>query len=208
MLDSDGFRPNVGIILLNRQNQVFWGRRIRSNSWQFPQGGINAGEAPEQAMLRELNEEIGLLPHHVRIIARTRDWLHYEVPDRYVRFEARGVYRGQKQLWFLLQLLAQDSDIDLRSTDHPEFDAWRWSEYWVPLNGVIEFKRDVYRNALNELAPFLPRVESRNRFLRGKRRPLRPLLVAENDTPTKNQDMDLPAFDESSQNPIPHKKEV
>lgn len=170
MLDSDGFRPNVGIILLNRHNQVFWGRRIRSNSWQFPQGGIDQGEAPEQAMLRELNEEIGLLPHHVRIVARTERWLRYEVPNRYIRFDARGIYRGQKQLWFLLQLLGQDSDMNLRSTDHPEFDAWRWSDYWTPLNGVIEFKRNVYKHALNELSAFLPKTESRNRFLRGKRR--------------------------------------
>ena len=190
MLDSDGFRPNVGIILLNRHNQVFWGRRIRSNSWQFPQGGINPGETPEQAMLRELNEEIGLLPHHVRIIARTQDWLRYEVPDRYVRFDSRGIYRGQKQLWFLLQLLGQDSDMDLRSTDHPEFDAWRWSDYWVPLNGVIEFKRNVYKNALNELATFLPRTESRNRFLRGRRRPNKP-TDSQNSAPAEEaQKMD------------------
>lgn len=194
MLDSDGFRPNVGIILLNRHNQVFWGRRIRSSSWQFPQGGINPGETPEQAMLRELNEEIGLLPHHVRIIARTQDWLRYEVPDRYVRFDSRGIYRGQKQLWFLLQLLGQDSDMDLRSTDHPEFDAWRWSDYWVPLNGVIEFKRNVYKNALNELATFLPRTESRNRFLRGRRRPNKP-TDSQNSAPAKEaQKMDSPSL--------------
>jgi len=75
MLDREGFRPNVGIILLNQKNQVFWGKRIRTHSWQFPQGGINYGETPEQAMFRELHEEVGLLPDHVRIIARTRDWL-------------------------------------------------------------------------------------------------------------------------------------
>lgn len=170
MLDRDGFRPNVGIILLNRHNQVFWGKRIRSNSWQFPQGGINTGESPEQAMLRELNEEIGLLPEHVRIVARTKDWLRYEVPDRFVRRESRGFYRGQKQIWFLLQLLGQDSDMDLHTTEHPEFDAWRWSDYWVPLNVVIDFKRDVYKDALKELSIYLPRTEPRNRFLRGRRR--------------------------------------
>lgn len=170
MLDRDGFRPNVGIILLNRHNQVFWGKRIRSNSWQFPQGGINTGESPEQAMLRELNEEIGLLPEHVRIVARTKDWLRYEVPDRFVRRESRGFYRGQKQIWFLLQLLGQDSDMNLHTTEHPEFDAWRWSDYWVPLNVVIDFKRDVYKDALKELSIYLPRTEPRNRFLRGRRR--------------------------------------
>ena len=108
MLDRDGFRPNVGIILLNQKNQVFWGKRIRTHSWQFPQGGIDRGETPEQAMFRELHEEIGLKPEHVRIIARTRDWLRYEVPDRYIRRDARGHYKGQKQIWYLLQLIGQD----------------------------------------------------------------------------------------------------
>ena len=166
MLDREGFRPNVGIILLNRKNQVFWGKRIRTHSWQFPQGGIDRGESPEQAMFRELREEVGLLPHHVRIVARTRDWLRYEVPDRFIRREARGHYRGQKQIWYLLQLVAGDWELDLRATDHPEFDAWRWNDYWVPLDVVVEFKRGVYEMALTELARFLPRNDSRSRYLR------------------------------------------
>ena len=87
MLDREGFRPNVGIILLNHRNQVFWGKRIRTHSWQFPQGGINYGETPEQAMYRELHEEVGLMPDHVRIVARTRDWLRYEVPTHFIRRE-------------------------------------------------------------------------------------------------------------------------
>ena len=166
MLDRDGFRPNVGIILLNQRNQVFWGKRIRTHSWQFPQGGIDRGETPEQAMFRELGEEVGLKPEHVRIVARTRDWLRYEVPDRYIRREARGHYKGQKQIWFLLQLTAQDWNLNLRATDHPEFDAWRWNDYWVPLEMVVEFKRGVYEMALTELARFLPRHDHRNRYLR------------------------------------------
>ena len=173
MLDRDGFRPNVGIILLNQKNQVFWGKRIRTHSWQFPQGGIDRGETPEQAMFRELGEEVGLKPEHVRIVARTRDWLRYEVPDRYIRREARGHYKGQKQIWYLLQLLGQDWDLNLRATDHPEFDAWRWNDYWVPLEAVIEFKRGVYEMALTELARFLPRAEQRNRYLRQGQRPTR-----------------------------------
>ena len=136
MLDRDGFRPNVGIILLNQNNQVFWGKRIRTHSWQFPQGGIDRGENPEQAMFRELHEEVGLRPEHVRILARTRDWLRYEVPDRYIRRDARGHYKGQKQIWYLLQLVGHDWDLNLRATDHPEFDAWRWNDYWVPLDAV------------------------------------------------------------------------
>ncbi|WP_423228659.1 RNA pyrophosphohydrolase [Pseudaquabacterium inlustre] len=171
MLDREGFRPNVGIILLNARNQVFWGKRLRTHSWQFPQGGIKYGETPEQAMFRELHEEVGLRPDHVRIIARTRDWLRYEVPDHFIRKDARGHYRGQKQIWFLLRLMGRDSDLDLRATDHPEFDAWRWNEYWVPLDLVIEFKRDVYQMALSELARFLPRVNHHNRYLRTGMRP-------------------------------------
>ena len=171
MLDREGFRPNVGIILLNRKNQVFWGKRIRTHSWQFPQGGIDRGESPEQAMYRELHEEVGLHPHHVRIVARTRDWLRYEVPDRYIRREARGHYKGQKQIWFLLQLLGQDWELDLRATDHPEFDAWRRNDYWVPLDVVVEFKRGVYEMALTELARFLPRTDHRNRYLRANHKP-------------------------------------
>jgi putative (di)nucleoside polyphosphate hydrolase len=151
MLDRDGFRPNVGIVLLNQKNQVFWGKRIRTHSWQFPQ--------------------VGLLPDHVRIVARTRDWLRYEVPDHFIRRDARGHYRGQKQIWFLLQLTGRDTDMNLRATDHPEFDAWRWNEYWIPLEVVIEFKRDVYQMALTELARFLPRATHHNRYLRSGMRP-------------------------------------
>lgn len=152
MLDREGFRPNVGIILVNQKSQVWWGKRVNEHAWQFPQGGIKHGESPEQAMYRELYEEVGLRPEHVKILGRTRDWLRYEVPDRFIRREARGHYRGQKQIWFLLRMLARDHDICLRATEHPEFDAWRWHDYWVPLDTVIEFKREVYMLALNELA--------------------------------------------------------
>ncbi len=175
MLDRDGFRPNVGIILLNQRSQVFWGKRIRTHSWQFPQGGIDRGENPEQAMFRELHEEVGLMPQHVQVLARTRDWLRYEVPDRFIRRDARGHYKGQKQIWFLLQLVGHDWDLNLRATDHPEFDAWRWNDYWVPLDVVVEFKRGVYEMALTELSRFVPRFgarfesrpDHRNRYLRG-----------------------------------------
>lgn len=168
MLDREGFRPNVGIILANQQNEVFWGKRIREHAWQFPQGGIKQGESPEQAMYRELEEETGLLRNHVEIIGRTRDWLRYEVPERWVRREWRGHYRGQKQIWYLLRLTGRDSDIDLRASGHPEFDAWRWSEFWIPLETVIEFKRDVYRRALDELAGMLfPDNQSGTRRSRG-----------------------------------------
>ncbi|KAG0162111.1 hypothetical protein DFQ28_001259 [Apophysomyces sp. BC1034] len=162
MLDREGFRPNVGIILLNARNEVFWGKRLREHSWQFPQGGIKYSETPLQAMFRELHEETGLKPEHVKVIGRTRDWLRYEVPDKYIKREVRGHYRGQKQIWFLLRMIGRDCDIRLRATDHPEFDAWRWNNYWVPLDTVIEFKRDVYQMALTELSRFVRRQPGRH----------------------------------------------
>ncbi|MDE2600186.1 MAG: RNA pyrophosphohydrolase [Rhodocyclaceae bacterium] len=155
MLDREGYRPNVGIILANSRNQVFWGKRIREHAWQFPQGGINRGESPEQAMFRELHEEVGLLPEHVKILGRTREWLRYDVPKNWVRREWRTTYKGQKQIWFLLRLVGRDNDVCLRASAHPEFDAWRWSDYWTPLDGVIDFKRGVYESALTELARLL-----------------------------------------------------
>jgi putative (di)nucleoside polyphosphate hydrolase len=155
MLDRDGYRPNVGIILVNARDCVFWGKRVNQHAWQFPQGGIKAGESPEQAMYRELEEEIGLKPGQVRILGRTRHWLRYDVPEKWIRRDWRGTYRGQKQIWYLLRLLARDCDVKLRASGHPEFDAWRWSDYWVPLDAVIEFKREVYQQALTELHRFL-----------------------------------------------------
>jgi putative (di)nucleoside polyphosphate hydrolase len=163
MLDRDGYRPNVGIILCNAKNEVFWGKRIKEHSWQFPQGGIKAGETPEQAMYRELQEEVGLLPCHVKILGRTRDWLRYEVPTHWIKREWRGSYRGQKQIWFLLRLVGRDCDVCLRASTHPEFDAWRWNSYWVQLEAVIEFKRGVYQLALSELARFLSHNRAENK---------------------------------------------
>jgi putative (di)nucleoside polyphosphate hydrolase len=131
MLDRDGFRPNVGIILLNQKNQVFWGKRIRTHSWQFPQGRHRPGRDPRAGDVPRTARGSGAEAEHVRIIARTRDWLRYEVPDRYIRRDARGHYKGQKQIWYLLQLTGQDWNLNLRATNHPEFDAWRWNDYWV-----------------------------------------------------------------------------
>ena len=155
MLDREGYRPNVGIILLNQENKVFWAKRIREKSWQFPQGGIQHGESPTKAMFRELYEEIGLKPEHVKVLGRTRTWLRYNVPDHFIRRDSKGIYKGQKQIWFLLRLVARESSISLRTSATPEFDAWTWHPYWVPLEAVIEFKREVYRDALDELVPLL-----------------------------------------------------
>jgi putative (di)nucleoside polyphosphate hydrolase len=161
MLDREGYRPNVGIILVNARNEVFWGKRIREHAWQFPQGGIKHGESPEQAMFRELYEEVGLRPEHVKILGRTRGWLKYDVPRHWVKREWRNTYRGQKQIWYLLRLVGRDTDVCLRACTHPEFDAWRWSDYWIPLETVIEFKRQVYQLALLELSRILFRARQR-----------------------------------------------
>jgi putative (di)nucleoside polyphosphate hydrolase len=115
-------------------------------------------------MYRELREEVGLLPEHVRIIGRTRDWLRYDVPKQWVREEWRSAYKGQKQIWFLLRLVGRDCNVSLRATGHPEFDAWRWSEYWIPMESVIEFKRAVYEQALTELSRLLHAHRNGRRF--------------------------------------------
>ncbi len=157
MLDHEGFRPNVGIILCNNKNEVFWGKRVREHTWQFPQGGIQKGESPKEAMYRELNEELGLHPEHVLILGRTKSWLRYEVPKNWIRRDWRHIFRGQKQIWYLLRLLGGDHLINLRANSKPEFDAWRWQNYWVPLESVIDFKRSVYESALLELVQRLTR---------------------------------------------------
>lgn len=164
MIDRDGYRPNVGIVLCNKKNEVFWGKRVREDAWQFPQGGIKAGESPVDAMYRELDEEVGLERHHVQIIGRTKGWLRYDVPKNYVRRDTRDIYKGQKQIWFLLRLVGSDTDVSLRKSPQPEFDAWRWHQFFVPLEGVIEFKRDVYRRALSELGNHL-RINPPDRYL-------------------------------------------
>ncbi|QIZ77514.1 RNA pyrophosphohydrolase [Ferrimonas lipolytica] len=150
MIDSDGFRANVGIIICNRNGQVLWARRLGQHSWQFPQGGINDGESAEQAMFRELFEEVGLKRDDVRIIARSRTWLRYRLPKRLVRQDSKPVCIGQKQKWFLLQLQCEESRINLAASGHPEFDDWRWVSFWYPVRQVVSFKREVYRKVLDE----------------------------------------------------------
>jgi len=155
VIDSDGYRPNVGIILTNSDGRLLWARRIRQDAWQFPQGGIRAKESPEQAMYRELGEEIGLQPQHVNVLGATRGWLRYRLPERFIRRHQKPVCVGQKQVWFMLRLVSQDSYVRLDLSDKPEFDNWRWVDYWRPLDEVVSFKRTVYKKALNELAPLI-----------------------------------------------------
>lgn len=151
MIDSKGYRPNVGIVICNSAGQLLWAKRIGQNAWQFPQGGINPNESTETALYRELNEEVGLNDQDVKILHETRDWLHYDLPENYIRHHKDPVCIGQKQKWFLLSLECEESRVVFEMSDTPEFDDWRWVSYWYPVNQVIEFKRDVYRRALTEL---------------------------------------------------------
>ena len=151
MLDSNGFRPNVGIIICNGKGKLFWAKRIGQNAWQFPQGGIKSTETLEQALFRELNEEVGLGRDDVEILHQTSGWLRYRLPKNYIRQRRGAVCIGQKQKWFLLALQSDDNSVHLDRTCEPEFDDWCWVNYWHPINQVINFKRDVYRKALTEL---------------------------------------------------------
>jgi putative (di)nucleoside polyphosphate hydrolase len=158
MIDKDGFRFNVGIILANFYGQVLWAKRFGWNAWQFPQGGISRYETPEDALYRELKEEVGLLPEHVNIISCTNGWLKYRLPRHMVREESRPLCIGQKQKWFLLEMLAPDAAVKVFSGDKPEFDAWCWVSYWYPVNHVVFFKQKVYRRAMRELCRFHSRI--------------------------------------------------
>ncbi len=151
MIDDNGYRRNVGIILCNQQNKLFWARRVKQSGWQFPQGGIDEGETYEQAMYRELHEEIGLKPEHVEIICQTREWVYYDLPQRFIRSGNFPMCKGQKQIWFMLRLVGEEGNISFNATDTPEFDCWRWVEYWEPAFDVVYFKRNVYLSALTEM---------------------------------------------------------
>lgn len=155
MIDSEGFRANVGIILSNGKGQVFWGRRLGMDAWQFPQGGIKKNETPELAMYRELKEETGLESHHVEIVGSTDDWLRYWLPKRFIRHNAHPLCIGQKQIWYLLKLLVDESHVNLEHSRQPEFDLWKWVDFWYPVEEVVPFKRNVYEQALKQLAPFV-----------------------------------------------------
>ncbi|MCY4471321.1 MAG: RNA pyrophosphohydrolase [Kistimonas sp.] len=156
MIDSDGFRPNVGIIIANSESEVLWARRATQDAWQFPQGGLQKQESPQQAMYRELYEEVGLKPQDVNVLAHTRNWLRYWIPPQLVRKDRTPVCIGQKQKWFLLQLTSSSDNICLNRSSSPEFDSWKWVDYWLPARQVVYFKREVYRKALRELAHYLP----------------------------------------------------
>ena len=151
IIDRAGYRLNVGIILVNSSGRVFWGRRNGHDAWQFPQGGLATGEAPLEAMYRELCEEVGLDKEDVEVLGSTKRWLKYRLPKQYLRHGSEPMVIGQKQKWYLLKLISSEQKVRLDLSDSPEFDSWRWIDYQEPHEQVIFFKRQVYAQALKEL---------------------------------------------------------
>ncbi|MBL7003893.1 MAG: RNA pyrophosphohydrolase [Gammaproteobacteria bacterium] len=160
MIDIDGYRANVGVIICNTNGQVMWAKRIKQNAWQFPQGGVDANESAIETMYRELWEETGLEESDVALLKSTNTWYRYKLPKRMVRPNTPPVCIGQKQKWFLLQLTSPDSHVNLAVTETPEFEQWKWVDYWLPSKQVVGFKRRVYLCMLNELSPYLPKPSS------------------------------------------------
>jgi len=150
-IDAEGFRANVGIILVNADNKLLLGGRVGAKGWQFPQGGMLVDEEPEIAMFRELREEVGLEPDDVEVLGVTADWLRYRLPDKFIRRHSKPLCIGQKQRWFILRMLSDDERVRFDRCDKPEFDRIRWVQFWRPVNEVIYFKRRVYARALHEL---------------------------------------------------------
>jgi len=164
VIDSEGFRANVGIILTNDLGRVFWARRLGMDAWQFPQGGIEKDESHKLAMYRELREETGLDEEHVKIMGFTDNWLRYSLPKRFIRQNTYPLCIGQKQIWYLLKLIVDESYVNLTYTDEPEFDEWKWVDLWDPINEVVSFKRGVYEQAIKYFAPFITSPEYEKRY--------------------------------------------
>jgi putative (di)nucleoside polyphosphate hydrolase len=150
-IDKDGFRANVGIVLTRGSGELFLGGRVGGRGWQFPQGGVNRGEPVEDALYRELREEIGLERQDVEMLGSTQGWLRYRLPRQYVRDRCIG----QKQRWYLLKLIGDESKVRFDLTSQPEFDRWRWTDYWTPVREVVYFKRRVYVRALQTLGKYM-----------------------------------------------------
>jgi putative (di)nucleoside polyphosphate hydrolase len=154
-IDAEGFRANVGIVLMRDNGDVFLGQRTGARGWQFPQGGVRQGEAIERAVFRELREEIGIEERQVTLAGATAEWIRYRLPKRYLRRGRGPMCIGQKQRWYLLRLAIPEASVEFcfTHTNEPEFDGWRWANYWEPVREVIYFKRPVYVQMLTELAP-------------------------------------------------------
>ena len=157
------YRLNAAIIIVNKQGKLLWCRRKNEKGWQFPQGGIDKGETPEEAIIRETYEEVGLESGDIKIIDSLEEWLYYDIPKSKIGKFIPSNYKGQKQKWFLAELLAPDLKIDLQRFNHIEFDKWEWVNYWFPIYGGVEFKKELYRKALSL---FLPKY---NEFMTDKK---------------------------------------
>ena len=155
MIDNEGYRANVGIVITNDKKQILLAKRYKENSWQLPQGGIDKGEDLFDALYRELDEEVGLSKEHVTVLAKTPKWLRYNLPNKYLRPNKKPHYVGQKQVWFLLKLDTSEDKIRLDGHEEIEFDDWKWVDYWSPIDAVISFKKDIYEDMLKALAPVL-----------------------------------------------------
>lgn len=154
MIDQEGYRANIAIVLTNADGQVAWFKRKGQNSWQFPQGGLHENEALVTGMYRELQEETGLTQADVSILGQTKDWLYYELPEKLIKKD--GLCIGQKQIWFLLKLEAEPAKINLQSSNEPEFESWCWCDKQHALNDIVFFKKSVYEQALDQLTTYWP----------------------------------------------------
>ena len=161
-MDLTQLRPNVGIVLVARDGRVWLGRRAGTPpplNWQFPQGGIDAGETELDAALRELKEETGV--SSVRLLGRTQDWLGYEFPPDHQGSKAGKGWKGQKQVWFAMGFEGQDAEVDISGHDgQVEFDGWRWAELDEALGSVIDFKREVYRQVIEAFRPLVDQMRA------------------------------------------------
>ena len=163
MIDKDGFRSNIAIVISDGRGKVLLAKRIGQQAWQFPQGGVDKNESCEQALFRELYEEVGLKASDVKIVQRSRKWLRYRIPSSMQRKYSKPLCIGQKQKWFYLKLTGDISRVRFDAAGTPEFDNWQWVNYWYPINSVVSFKRNVYRNALLEFAVANARFEQQSR---------------------------------------------
>ena len=152
-MKGKNYRKGVGIIIVNAKGKFFLGKRIGAEAWQFPQGGIDEGENPEEALYRELHEETGLIKDKVTIITVSKKWLVYHIPHVYQRSNKK--YDGAMQKWFLLRLTGTNEDINLNAVNQAEFDAWKWADKKTAINSVIRFKKGVYASIFSEFADVL-----------------------------------------------------
>lgn len=157
MTRESGYRLNVGLIVVNDIGKLLLCKRKDSENWQFPQGGIDLGEKPEQAALRELYEEVGIDRSDVQEITSSEGWYKYDLPEASIqKYFFKNKFKGQKQKWFMFKLL-NDVSIDFTNDANPEFDDYKWASYWHPLHAIVDFKKDVYRSVLKEFC--MPYIE-------------------------------------------------